>query len=408
MTAFILAALIAEPHLYANVEKLQGGFLRLVNDVSDGSDTAPVKKSGRIQFLAEYQVGQQYRVVVKDQPAKQTCAVIGGEGVFADKDVIVRVVCAEPSFASTAGGKRRGAAVGRDHTLWMLPAGERMEQVGSANDWQAVATSGSHTLAIRADGSLWGFGSNTAGELGQPASPHALPVQRIGDGTTWKSVAAGGRSSAAIDATGGLFTFGDGIAQVPTRLGGEDWSTVAIGVDHFVAIKKDGSLWSWGTNKFSQLGDGATAARAAPARVGTDADWQLVAAGAKHSVAVKKDGSLWTWGCNGNGQLGIGNGEYIVGTPTRVGTAKWKWVAAGETQTVGIQVDGSLWELGTYSYPALTDAAKTKAQRPQRVGKGKWLAAAATERTAYAIDANGKLSAWGVLDDRVLRLSKVK
>jgi len=70
---------------------------------------------------------------------------------------------------------------------------------------------------------------------------------------------------------------------------------VSAGYQHTVAIKKDGSLWAWGKNDFSELGDGTTTNRSTPVNVGFSKDWAAVSAGYQHTVAIKKDGSLWSW-----------------------------------------------------------------------------------------------------------------
>jgi len=83
-----------------------------------------------------------------------------------------------------------------------------------------------------------------------------------------------------------------------------------------MALKSDGSLWTWGVNNDGDLGDGTTTDRHSPVRVGTDT-WLAIASGSAHSAAVKSDHSLWTWGSNTRGQLGIGAVAYRM-SPARV------------------------------------------------------------------------------------------
>ncbi len=84
---------------------------------------------------------------------------------------------------------------------------------------------------------------------------------------------------------------------------------MAAGHQHSLALKRDGSLWAWGYNKYGGLGDGTDTTRRVPTRIGTASDWQAVAGGDGHSLALKKDGSLWAWGWNVFGQLGDGTME---------------------------------------------------------------------------------------------------
>lgn len=80
---------------------------------------------------------------------------------------------------------------------------------------------------------------------------------------------------------------------------------LAAGGLHSLALDSDGSLWAWGSNEWGQVGVGELSQRVwAPARIADAADWVHVAAGPMHSLAIKQDGSLWSWGDNGSGQLG--------------------------------------------------------------------------------------------------------
>jgi alpha-tubulin suppressor-like RCC1 family protein len=103
------------------------------------------------------------------------------------------------------------------------------------------------------------------------------------------------------------------------------WSKVAAGNFHSLAIKTDGTLWSWGNNNYGQLGHGS--ACSSPVQVGALTTWAIISAGAYYTLAVKTDGTLWAWGDNSDGQLGLGN-QSQVNSPVQVGT-KTNWLSTG-------------------------------------------------------------------------------
>ncbi|HUR17631.1 MAG TPA: hypothetical protein VMZ51_01685, partial [Acidimicrobiales bacterium] len=225
-------------------------------------------------------------------------------------------------------------------------------QVGTATNWATVAAGGYHTAAIRTDGTLCAWGNNEYGQLGDGSTTarSSIPVQ-VGTATNWATVAAGGKHTAAIRTDGTLWAWGnndsgqvgDGTLtahSIPVQVGtATNWATVAAGGNHTAAIRADGTLWAWGYNGYGQAGSGSFF----PARLGTATDWATVAAGHSHTAAVKTDGTLWAWGYNGYGQLGDGTTTTRF-VPVQVGTATdWATVVAGDSHTAAVRTDGTLW-----------------------------------------------------------------
>jgi alpha-tubulin suppressor-like RCC1 family protein len=265
-----------------------------------------------------------------------------------------------------------------------------------------LAAGTTHSLAIKADGSLWAWGSNTFGQLGDGTKENRYAPVRVGKDGDWATVSAIGFHTVALKSDGSLWVWGsnrygqlglgdrgDGTERnAPVRMGGDnDWASVAAGGQSTFAIKRDGSLWAWGLNKGGRLGDGTNTDRNAPVRVGRDNDWASAPTNYdEHAVAIKADGSLWAWGLNEYGQLGDGTRTSHY-APVRVG-GHYMAAAAGSRITVAIKNDGSLWAWGL-------NKSGPDDRAPVRVGSDNdWLAVALAS-SAHALKMDGSLWAWG-------------
>jgi len=174
-------------------------------------------------------------------------------------------------------------------------------QVGALTDWAKV-DAGNFTLATKTDGTLWSWGLNSDGQLGLGISgfgaQRSSPVQ-VGALTNWAKVSAS------------LVSFS-------------------------LAVKTDGTLWSWGRNDEGQLGHGNTTNRSSPVQVGALTNWDKVSVGSSQMLAIKTDGTLWSWGAGGSGRLGLGDttGRF---SPVQVGSeTNWLEIASGGATGFGI------------------------------------------------------------------------
>jgi len=197
-------------------------------------------------------------------------------------------------------------------TLWILSLST------NAQCWKFVATSKDQgfpgfTLAIATNGTLWAFGYNGNGQLGDgTTTDRTLPVQ-IGTDNNWVYLSAASR--------------------------------------HALAIKADGTLWSWGDNSSYSLGDGTNVSRSVPKQVGTDTNWKTVSTHREVVIALKSNGTIWRWGSDGHGN-GSPSGmwpllQYTI--PTQIGTdTDWIWVERGNTFSMALKSDGSRWGYGAF------------------------------------------------------------
>jgi alpha-tubulin suppressor-like RCC1 family protein len=237
-------------------------------------------------------------------------------------------------------------------------------QVGSLTNWKQVAGGFKHTAAVKTDSSLWTWGNNIWGQLGNGTITHYSSPIQVGSLTNWKQVACGYRHTTAIKTDGSLWSWGWNIYgqlgngnstsySSPIQVGSlTNWKQVAAGYRHTAAIKTDGTLWTCGYNFNGQLGNGTSGnSYSSPIQVGSLTNWKQAACGEYYTVAIKTDGSLWSWGYNNVGQLGNGN-VINYSSPIRVGSlTNWKQVACGYRHTVTIPQEYNPVNTGTPLLP---------------------------------------------------------
>jgi len=252
---------------------------------------------------------------------------------------------------------------------------------------QTISAGGHNNFAIREDGSLWGWGLNIIGGLGDGTTERRDEPVHILDNVV--SVAASWGHAHAIRTDGSLWAWGG--ANLPAhalddvvyaggsyaiRTDGNLWRwgshieperimdnviAVSVGGGHTMAIQADGSLWGWGWNWYGQIGDGTTEDRDSPVHIMDDVI--AVSVGGFHTAAITSDGALWTWGNNSTGHIGdgtttiIGEGWTVIEDNTRlypvrimddvIAVSASEAPVYGESgNTLAIRSDESLWGWG--------------------------------------------------------------
>jgi len=247
-------------------------------------------------------------------------------------------------------------------------------QVGGLTGVTAIAAGAGHVIALAQDGVVWTWGDNASGQLGDGTTANRSAPVQVGGLTGVTAVAAGAHHSMALTEDGVVWAWGDNASgqlgdgttanrSVPAQVGGLTGVTaVAAGAGHAMALAQDGTVWTWGDNVSGQLADGNTVGRSDPAQISWLTGVTVVAAGAHHALALRHDGTIWSWGSNTYGQLGDGtkNGR-TVPVPTEDLT-EMRAIAGGENHTIALKQDGTVWAWGTNDFGQL-GAESTKKPR---------------------------------------------
>ena len=237
-------------------------------------------------------------------------------------------------------------------------------QVGSLTTWSNIAVSMDSMVAVKSDGTLWSWGRNNYGQLGQNISTliNVSSPTQIGALTNWSRKISGSQGATfyhAIKSDGTLWAWGqndqgylgNGNASAqssPVQIGAlTTWVQVSSGGYHGGAIKSDGTLWTWGSNTQGELGRGNTTDTNSPVQVGALTTWASVSCGNSFTLAVTTSGTLWAWGNNDYGQLGQNN-LTKYSSPVQVG-ALTSW-STSYAQAAGAsfvtRTNGNLWAWG--------------------------------------------------------------
>jgi alpha-tubulin suppressor-like RCC1 family protein len=318
------------------------------------------------------------------------------------------------TWLTVVSGNYYSTAIKNDGTLWtwgqnqfgQLAQGNTTnysspKQVGALTNWLSLASGYAFAIAIKTDGTLWSWGRNLQGQLGLGNTTNYSSPKQVGSLTAWSQVSCSANTTFVIKTDGTLWSWGSnssgalGIGNTtnyssPKQIGAlTTWAYVAAkfgGGNFGLAIKTDGTLWSWGLNTQGQLGLGNTTAYSSPKQIGALTAWAKPFIGSNESFATKTDGTLWCWGRNNFGQLALGNNTNYS-SPKQLGAlTNWLAVAGGGyTFNAAIKTDGTIWSWGANSTGQLGLGNITPYSSPKQVGSlTNWLSISAGYYTVLA------------------------
>lgn len=268
---------------------------------------------------------------------------------------------------------------------------------------------GGASLLVSADGTVWAWGHNGYGQLGDGTYDDKYNPIKVHKLSGVKAVAAGqGRHLLALKDDGTVWSWGYGYYgqlgngssgpyayfNTPAEVSNlNNIKDIAVGVYHSLALENNGMVWAWGRNDYGQLGDGSLANKLFPQRSNLDRI-VAVAAGEYHSLALTFAGTVLAWGNNQYGQLGIGtNIDSRVPVVVMDGVIA---IASGGSNSLALKSDGTVWAWGRNYWGALGNGSYDDSNIPVKVKDlSGVIAIAGTTTNSLALKSDGTVWAWG-------------
>ena len=369
-------------------------------------------------------------VVTDDRIVQSVSGAVGarpgtpvtGMTFFNTTDSIMEVYNGTAWISSTTGG---GGGATPNAWAWGFnttgPVGDNtvvnksspVSVVGGITDWVSASAGNQHSLAIRANGTLYAWGAGSTGRLGDNTVVNkSSPVLVAGGISDWISVSAGTSHTLGLRATGQLYAWGLATSgrlgdnstvakSSPVLVSGGfvDWISASAAESHNLGLRANGVLYAWGAGTSGRLGDGTTLGKSSPVVVsGGFADWISAAVGTNHSLGVRANGTLYAWGANVYGQLGD-NTVINKAVPTLVvgGFVNWIDASCGDYHSLGLRANGTLYAWGSGISGQLGDNTSVSRSSPVLVVGGitDWVMASGGNLSSIAVRANGTAYSWG-------------
>lgn len=298
--------------------------------------------------------------------------------------------------ASVAGGTSHSLALRTDGTVWGWGSdcygelGDGVQEPCPPSNFEtapvsvpglsgitAIAAS-DHSLALESDGTVWAWGENQNGQVGDGTHNDRFGPVRVSGISDVVAISAGNFDSLALKGDGTVWVWGFNWAVSPPReeltpvpvSGLSGVIALAAGAFHNLALRSDGTVWAWGENGGGQLGDGTTQSHYTPAPVSDLSDVVAIAASpwqGGHNLALRSDGTVWAWGFNSNGQIGDGTTENRLLPVPVSGLSDVVDIGANFEHSAAVRRDGIAWTWGRNTEDQLGDGTQIDRHVPTRV-----------------------------------------
>ena len=234
-------------------------------------------------------------------------------------------------------------------------------QIGTEKNWLSVSVTMHSTLALKSDGTIWSWGHNGSGRLGRGFDGGDYSDRKqIGTSKDWKSISCGSHFCLALQKDGGIYAWGvNGSGQLgdstsnslfsPKKIGA-GFTSIYAGDQTSAAIKNDSTIWIWGRNDQGLYGDGTTTAYKYPTQTVSSAGWKSVVLGYIHILGLKYDGTIYGWGNGTNGSLGDSSWNHRYSPFQIKSLKKVKMMTGGSGFSIVLNDSGSLYGFGNNSY----------------------------------------------------------
>lgn len=323
-----------------------------------------------------------------------SCFQLGTDTILGSRNTPIHVNNLT-GIISVAGGGAHSLALKNDSTIWAWGNNQYGQlgigsygnsisipvEVAGLTDIIAISAGSEHSLALKSDGTVWAWGRNCYGQLGDSSLLNRnLPTQ-VTSLSGIIAIDAGFFHSLVLKNDSSIFSWGENYygclgdstnsskpypVQVKNLTG---ISSISAGYLYSLALKNDGTVWAWGTNDSYQLGDPVCSclSRNIPGKVTSLTNISSITSGGSHSIAIRNDKTLWTWGNNYSGQLGEGTNTNKVYPEQITLLNESVDMSAGQSFSIALKEDRTLWSFGHNGYGQLGDSSNVSQSNPTQI-----------------------------------------